>query len=266
MAAPVVFVLICALTVVNQYHDNTEKAEDKRKSEELNRNLQGQAKAANDAQKENTALFLKSFDALNQQVGDLKAQVKTEALQKELAAVQADLVATQKALAPGPKAVLAFSFWPFYNPAPPQSPSVAKQARFPTNDDGSYHVEFTVVNPTDVDAVDGEITLRICDACKFAKEPPGFSKLDGQSDTERNDPFVRILARSHIPTMTADILAPKNGNFVVGISYRCHTCVVSSEASLGTVLVSGSFVNQATNVRSPVRHQSTKPALNLSPK
>ena len=150
---------------------------------------------------------------------------------------------------------MAFTFWPFYNPAPPKLAVLATQARFPTNDDGSYHVEFSVVNLTDVDALDGQITLVICYLCKFAKEPPGFSKLNGQGDTERNQDFQRILARTHIPEMTADIIAPKNQNFTVGISYRCHTCIVSSEASFGTVLVSGSIPRQMPRPISPA-HRS----------
>ena len=190
---------------------------------------------------------------MNNELGELKTQVKTDVLQKKLTSVQAELEATRRALAPGPKAVLAFTFWPFYNPAPPQPVVLATRARFPTNDDGSYHVEFTVVNVTDVDALDGEITLEICDVCKFAKEPSGFLRLVGQSDNERNQPFQRILARTHIPEMTADIIAPKNHNFTVGISYRCHTCIVSSEASFGTVLVSGSIPRQAPKARFPVQ-------------
>jgi hypothetical protein len=258
--ALVLLCVIAVLTVVSLYRDNTQRAEDKRQAAEQDKRLQGQVEAANRAQTDNTTLFLKSFDTLNQQVGDLKTEVKTDALQKKLTTVQADLEATQRALAPGPKAVLAFSFWPFYNPAPPQSPTIANQARFQANDDGSYHVEFTVVNLTDVDALDGEINLQVCDVCKFAKEPPGFLKLNGESDRERDQVFQRILARSHLPTMTADIIAPRDVNFTVGISYRCRTCIVSSEGSFGTVLIPGSIATQAPKAHSPISHQPTKPA------
>jgi hypothetical protein len=256
-------VLLCTvavLTVVSLYRDNNQRAEDKRQAAEQNKSLQGQVEAANRAQTDNTTLFLKSFDKLNQEVGDLKTEVKTDALQEKLTSVQADLEATQKALVPGPKAVLAFSFWPFYNPSPPQSATLANQARFPTNDDGSYRVEFSVVNVTDVDALDGDITLVICDLCKFANEPPGFLKLNGSRDNERYQVFQRILARTHTPDMTADIIAPNNQNFTVGILYRCHTCIVSSEESLGTVLISGSIAKRAPKARSPISRQPTKPA------
>ena len=246
MTALVVLFLGSVLTLVVLREDRREKENARQEM----RRLEGKADAANAAQVANTQLYIGSFQELNNELSELKTQVKTDALQKKLTSVQADLEATQKALAPGPKAVLAFTFWPFYNPAPPQPVVLATQARFPTNDDGSYHVEFSVLNVTDVDALDGQITLVICDLCKFAKEPAGFSKLNGQGDTERNQDFQRILARTQV-SETADIIAPKNHNFTVGISYRCHTCILSSESSFGTVLVSGSVPKQAPKARLP---------------
>ncbi len=163
---------------------------------------------------------------------------------KEAASVKAELEATQKALAPGPKATLAFTFWPFFNPPLPQRVALSSEARFPTNDDGSYHIQFTVVNLTDVDALEGEFTLVICDLCKFAKEPPGFLKLPGQKDTERYQRFDRILPVTSLAVMTADITAPDIPDFNVGIFYRCRTCVVSRELSLGRVLTNGGIQRQ----------------------
>jgi hypothetical protein len=237
------------LTFVSLYQDNREKENARQEM----RRLEGKADAANSAQVANTLLYIGSFQRLNAELGELKTQVKTDALQKKLTSVTAELEATRRALLPGPKATLAFTFWPFYNPPPPQQAILATQARFPTNDDGSYHVEFSVVNLTDVDALDGEITLQICDQCKFAKEPVGFKKLEGQSDTERNQVFLRVLARTQLPKMTADIMAPENMNFTLGIIYRCRTCIVSSEANLATVLVSGSISKQASKARLPVQ-------------
>ena len=247
--ALIVLFLGSVLTLVSLYQDNREKENARQEM----RRLEGKADAANSAQVANTLLYIGSFQRLNTELSELKTQIKTDALQKKLTSVATELEATRRALLPGPKATLAFTFWPFYNPPPPQLAVLATQARFPTNDDGSYHIEFTVVNLTDVDALDGEFILTICDLCKFAKEPPGFTKLDGQSDNERNQVFQRILARTHIPDMTADIIMPKNQNFTMGITYRCHTCILSSEPSMGTVLVSGSILKQAPKARLPVQ-------------
>src|SRR5207244_5392518 len=100
------------------------------------------------------------------------------------------------------------------------------EVTLPVLADGSVHVEFTVLNLTDVDAVDGHITLHICDDCKFAKEPAGFRKLAGQSDRERFMDFQRILARVSVHTMSVDItVLPKATRIVMGITYRCRTCI-----------------------------------------
>jgi len=53
----------------------------------------------------------------------------------------------------------------------------------PLNSDGTIHVEFSIVNLTPVDAIDNVIDLRICDQCKYAKEPVGFVKLPGYGET-----------------------------------------------------------------------------------
>jgi hypothetical protein len=245
--ALVVLFLGSILSLISLYQDNREKENSR---QEIKR-LEGKADEANDAQRDSTKLFINSFNALHQEVSDLQTQVKTDALQKKadalqkkLTSVQDDLEATQKALAPGPKATLAFTFWPFNNPPLPQRVALSTDARFPKNDDGSYHIEFTVVNLTDVDALEGEFTLMICDLCKFAKEPLGFSKLPGQKDTERYQKFDRILPVTALAVMTADVTAPDIPVFNVGIQYRCRTCVISREASLGRVLTNTSVQSQ----------------------
>jgi hypothetical protein len=209
--------------------------EEKKKSAEDIKGLEGQVKAANTAQERNTELFIKSFSKLSGEVSSLQTQAKTEALQKKLATVEAELQKTQKALAPPPKAVLAFSFEPFINP--PAAPAVpVTEVKLPVLADGSVRVEFTVLNISDVDAVDGEFTLQICEDCKFAKEPAGFRKLAGQSDKERYVKFQRILVRTALQTMTVDItVPPKYSGIVVQIVYRCRTCIVPEEPSKGIV-------------------------------
>jgi hypothetical protein len=249
MMAPLVLVLVCALTVINQYHDNTEKAEATRKSTEQNQNLQGQVKAANDAQRDNTTLFLAQFEKLNQQVSDLKTEVKTDTLQKRLTSVQADLEATQRALEPGPKATLAFSFMDAKAASQLQA---LTDAIIPVNSEGNVHVEFTLMNPTEVDALDVQVNLNICDQCRFAKEPPGFIKLSSELDTERFRQFANIPAKSVLETMTADIsLPPPYAAFVVGLKYRCRTCVLPKVPLVGTVKV----VRETLQMRKDVLQQ-----------
>jgi hypothetical protein len=75
-------------------------------------------------------------------VSDLQTQVATEALQKKLASVQAELQNTQKALAPGPKAELSFSFAPFPNTPFGQPIVLVTDKTLPLNVDGSVHIDF----------------------------------------------------------------------------------------------------------------------------
>lgn len=102
--------------------------------------------------------------------------------------------------------------------------------RVPVAADRSFHVDFTVLNMTNVDAIDGEMTLQICDDCKFAKEPPEFTKLAGQDDRQRNKKFARIHYQVEVYTLSADIIAPRGYREVeLGMYIRCDTCVREKE-------------------------------------
>ena len=241
MAVGSVLIIVGLLTIMSLYLDFEEKRETAGTISRLEgqvKGLEGEVRAAHNAQTDNTQLFLESFKKLSAEVSNLQTQVKTEALQKKLATVESELQRTQKALAPGPKAVLAFSFEPFIRP-PTGSPAPVvpvTDVTLPVLADGSVHVEFTVLNLSDVDAVDGELFLQICDDCKFAKEPAGFRKLAGQSDRERNWFFERILAKTALEKMTVDItVPPKVSGIVMLIGYRCRTCVLREEPSRGIV-------------------------------
>jgi hypothetical protein len=45
----------------------------------------------------------------------------------------------------------------------------ATDVTLPVSADGTVHAHFTVFNTSEIAAVDGELTLQICDQCKFAK-------------------------------------------------------------------------------------------------
>lgn len=96
-------VSVAILTFINLYRDSKDK---EKAGQEINA-LEGKVSAANTAQTANTALFIDSFQKLSKELGDLKTQVKTDALQKKLASVQAELQNTERALAPSPKASLS---------------------------------------------------------------------------------------------------------------------------------------------------------------
>ena len=200
-AVGAVLLLVGTFSIVKQFRDSRETEITRTKAaNDINTlktelaGLQGQAKAANEAQTQNTKVFLETLNRLSDKMRDLQTQVKTEELRKQLASVQKDLQKTQKALAPAPKASLVFSFFPFINPpvGKGQMAPVTEKALHLTPD-GTLHIEFTILNFTDVTALDGSINLDICDECKFAKEPPDFQRLSGQSDAQRYMPFNQLL-------------------------------------------------------------------------
>jgi len=158
------------------------------------------------------------------QLDDIKMQVTTADLQKKIAELESKLV---KSMEPKPKASLIFSFYPFSMPKDNDDENVAvKQIGAPVAPDGSVHVDVGIGNPTSVDAIDGEITIEICGACKFVKIPEGFGRLKGQSETQINKPFTRILAKTVLSPIGIDVTIPslQYVNFTISMTYRCTTC------------------------------------------
>src|SRR5262249_11258705 len=96
-AIPVVLVLLSIFAFISQSRDRREKQKLSERSAVDMGALKGQVKAANDAQAQNTTLFLASLSKLSAEVRELQIQVKTEALQKRLMSVQAELENTRKA-------------------------------------------------------------------------------------------------------------------------------------------------------------------------
>jgi hypothetical protein len=181
------------------------------------------------------------FGKLGKEMSDLQTQVKTEGLEKRLAHMQTELQNTQRALAPAPKAKLAFSFFPFdFGSIGVRPPALSKDVTVTAHDDNKVDVEISVLNMTDVDALDGEYTILICDDCKYANQPNGFVKGEGRPDKERYISFSRIPAKAQFGFVKLSLeVPPKFSNIPIGITYRCRTCEVpvSMEDLMGTVHV-----------------------------
>jgi hypothetical protein len=226
-------------SAVNNFYTNKRTAAQHTQDQAQITGLKTAVETANQNQQSNTKQFVEAFGKLSQKVSDLQTQVATEALQKKLASVQAELQNTQKALAPGPKAELRFSFAPFPNTPFGQPIALVTDKTFPLNVDGSVHVDFNIVNTTDVDAVDAEINFQICNECKYAKEPDGLSKLSGLKDTQRYLYMHDLLAKMAYKTLSVDVIPPPLvQGFFVGIEYRCHTCIIPKGPSDGVVHIS----------------------------
>ena len=141
---------------------------------------------------------------------------------------------TKKAMAPPPKVTLNFTFAKASIDDPP-----LRRVTLPVKDD-VVHVEFGIKNDTDIDAVNGIITLEICKSCKFAKEPPKFYKVPGQTDITRTMSFDNVRARSESETLSADIKVPPDSTSVeFGVTYRCNNCIVPEQRdNVGKIFLS----------------------------
>ena len=247
-SALIVLIVVGALTFVSLYRDNREKETEKQQATSDRRQaasdiegLKGQVKIASDAQERNTAEFLNSFKGMSDRVATLQTEVKTEALQKKLATLQGELQKNEKAMAPPPKAELAFTFAPFTFPhAIDQTLVPILETTLPANQDGSVHVEFIIVNTTTVEAIELNVNVHICDVCKYAKEPPGLNKYSGMKDTDRGFAIPVLHAKEAYQTIGLDITPPAGASgFGVSFTFRCNTCVLTGEALGGIVHIAG---------------------------
>jgi hypothetical protein len=217
--------------VAYQHAQREEKSAAARISQQNIDGLKVQVRAAQQAQTENTKIFTEQFSELSKELSDLKTKVTTKELQDKIVSLQARL---DKTLDP-PRAKLIFSFEPIKVvriDANHTTGAAVTEKTLRLAADGSFHVDFTVINLTDVDAIDGEMTLQICDVCKFAKEPAEFMKLSGQDDRQRTKNFDRIHYQVQFYTLSADIIAPPGSRDVaLGMNFRCNTCVREKEPS-----------------------------------
>jgi hypothetical protein len=213
-SALVAICVVAALTFVSLYQDG----QDKRTQREDAKKLEGQVEAANTAQTNNTALFLKSFKDLSQKVGDLQSQVTTDALQKKLASVQAELQNTQKALVQ-PKATPVATFQTDDTRQIPITEMTVARVGV------AVSVPFVIYNPSDTAALNGGISVDICKMCTYASEPAGFTKVEGAPEYQRSLPFQHIFAKSAIQLLTLHLNVPFSlSRFGVGVRVNCDNC------------------------------------------
>ena len=91
-----------------------------------------------------------------------------------------------------------------------------------------------MVNPTDVDVMDGLIHLGLGRGCKFTKEPDGFIKEAGTDEEERTTYFAGTFLHARTVSLTYNldfICPPLVTQIQLGISYRCHTCALDTDLS-----------------------------------
>ena len=225
-----VLVLAIGLALYSFREGNAQHSKDAGQIDSLNLSV----KIANDIQEKNAKLFIqgqkdvseefaKKYGDLSNKLAALQTGIETADLRKEADGLRAELKANQKAMVV-PKTVLTFSLK--NSPTPVLAESLSAH-------NGIVHLSFLIINTTDIDALDGDVVLYICNACEYATVPPGFVKVSGALDNQRNLTFSRILAHTGLPEMEFDIKVPPSlQSFIVGAKVYCHTCVAANSTNL----------------------------------
>src|SRR5579872_5841312 len=116
--------------------------------------------------KNNADGFRTSFARLYDKYSELIARSQNADLIKEIKRTRDELKATQDKLNQ-PKARLTASFW-----HPGLAPDrLVREVALSRQADGSITLDLAVVNTEDVTATSGGYTVRLCEECRFLKEP-----------------------------------------------------------------------------------------------
>ena len=105
------------------------------------------------------------------------------------------------------------------------------------NSDGSVSLDVMALNQTDTAALNGNMILRICVVCKYAKEPDGFVRLPGSEDQDRVFSFPHFLPNSADQKRTIEVVPPPapGNRFQVDMILTCDNCITNKESLLVTV-------------------------------
>lgn len=176
----------------------------------------------------------KSLDKIAEDLQDFKNTVRVDELRGDMSGLKSTM---EKVLNP-PKADLLFTFAPFPQPPHDGDRAVAPvlYVTRPIKEDGSVEIRFSLVNNTSVPADDSQVSVEICQGCKFTKEPARFTKLQGDPDTVRNHVYGDMPAGAPFYELVIDVTPPPNASaFNIQVSHRCKTCVLRRTGTVGTV-------------------------------
>lgn len=177
--------------------------------------------------------IIKSVDHVSGELKDFKDKIKPDEIRREMTGLRSTM---EKVLHP-PRATMLFTFAPYPEPAVLGGPMIpVRDINLPLNSDGSVRVRFTFLNVSDVLAETLQVSLMICNGCKFAKEPEGFTRVPGSHETERNYVYGDAPARGGVAEVAADIIPPSGApSFGIRVRHRCKSCVLDADGVAGTI-------------------------------
>jgi outer membrane murein-binding lipoprotein Lpp len=223
-------VAVLVLGVLNLHGTNKQHEADKRslrsENDTLNRKidvLQGEVRDSREQTKALGEVSAQNLSHLTDRVVDLQTKIETADLRKEADGLRRELQNTQKAMTPAPKAHLVINVGA--EPGTIASVDTSTISLQIAKDHLKVPVNF--VNPTEADAIDGYTAAVFCDACQLAQELPGWVRIDGAPDRQRNSDFGRILSKTATQTYVFDLIVPPAFTSIqMGFTYRCKTCIV----------------------------------------
>jgi hypothetical protein len=124
---------------------------------------------------------------------------------------------------PTEKASVAFTFWSDNSDEFPIR-TMNVDTDFPV-----VTVEVTFLAIGDVTAKNGELWIRICDACRYAEEPQGFQASDPNRPQDRTRRFDLLYPLVPLPKITLRIFPPvirpkSTPGMIVAGFYSCENC------------------------------------------
>jgi hypothetical protein len=203
--------------------------------EELGNQLKRNEDGAERRAKQQSEIFQGTINGLNLRLSDLQTKMNTEpllrqnaALLKEIHDIRAQVNATRTSIEqPVEKAELVATFNkdPGLPPEPDQA--IIHKISVPRQTDGTVEFTISVMNKSKVQARELFVNVRICNKCRFAKEPSGFKKAPAAPD------YDRYTEMNNLPIGVAIVIPLKvkppdlSSGFEVDVTARCENCVVN---------------------------------------
>ena len=107
--------------------------------------------------------------------------------------------------------------------------STESKMSIPSEDGFTVSVPVTVTAVGDVEAENGGVWFRVCEACNWAKEPEGFDPPDKNKPKDRQRKFQQVFPNVLLTPMALQIatpLFPKSDAFTIYFYYACKNCVL----------------------------------------
>lgn len=220
-------IVVTFLAIRETYRSNITEAKSASTIDGLSKQVQ-QLRSENEKDADG---FRSSFSGLYDRFSALQSKVQNQDLLREIEQTKRELIATRSKLSQ-PKAIPVATF-PFRDIK--QVPVTTTTAS--RGSEKFITLQFLIYNPSDVNATDGSLMLRICDLCEYADEPQGFVKVTNGNPRDREFDFRDIWAKSLMAPLSAHIIIPPTvSSFEIRVWINCQTCSTGTPQLLNVFL------------------------------